>query len=82
MTVIFTPRDAQGNPQNVALGLVENIIVTGAVPEEGSVWRTFGNSWTRNFTATTVGSGMTAILFLDSGMVMSAPYSITAGATN
>ncbi|BEK76602.1 inverse autotransporter adhesin FdeC (plasmid) [Enterobacter asburiae] len=82
MTIIFTPRDAQDNPADVAAAFVDNIIVTGAEPAEGSAWRQTNGAWTRNFTATRAGTGMSAILFLDNGMVTSAPYTITAGAAD
>nr|HEB5890335.1 inverse autotransporter beta domain-containing protein [Enterobacter asburiae] len=82
MTVTFTPRDAQDNPADVAAAVADTIAVPGATPAQGSTWTQAGGVWTRTFTATTPGTGITAFLFLDSGMVISAPYTIKAGAAD
>ncbi|BFU36370.1 inverse autotransporter beta domain-containing protein [Enterobacter asburiae] len=82
MTVTFTPRDAQGNPADIAAAVADTIAVPGATPAQGSTWTQAGGVWTRTFTATTAGTGLTAGVTLGDGTVTSAPYSVTAGAAS
>ncbi|BBJ60972.1 hypothetical protein EAS17NKHM_p10800 (plasmid) [Enterobacter asburiae] len=82
MTVTFTPRDAQDNPADVAAAVADTIAVPGATPAQGSTWTQAGGVWTRTFTATTPGTGLTASITLGSGTLTSAAYTITAGAAS
>ncbi|UAN38800.1 inverse autotransporter beta domain-containing protein [Enterobacter asburiae] len=87
MTVTFTPRDAFNNPTNIdptVLGILVNL--EGAVQAEGSTWTQVDDGvWTTIFIATTAteeGAFMTGGFMLADGIILSAPYTITAGATN
>nr|AQZ19896.1 hypothetical protein [Enterobacter asburiae] len=82
MTVTFTPRDAQDNPATITAEAADTITVAGAAPAQGSAWTQAGGVWTRTFTATTAGTGLTAGVTLGDGTVTSAPYSVTAGAAS
>ncbi|MDO2456170.1 hypothetical protein [Enterobacter asburiae] len=82
MTVTFTPRDAQGNIANMPPESPDTINIQGAGPAPGPTWMPAGGPWLTTGIAQNEGSDMVASITLADGIILSAPYTITAGATN
>ncbi|AZV03696.1 invasin (plasmid) [Enterobacter sp. N18-03635] len=82
MTVTFTPRDAQGNIANMPPESPDTINIPGAGPAPNPAWMLAGGTWLMTGIAQNEGSDMVASIFVADGLVLSAPYTITAGATN